>query len=156
VSPEEFGVSPGKDLATEEIGATPVVAAEGSAVDTKEPPRGFLQAARRGLSEEELSTPAARRFLISEIERLDALCIEQQDYAKQYHDQRVIIATLTEITKSSRWTEILSFVCLTVGSAGLGAAPSYLSIPGATPIGLVFMGLSAILVIVGVASRIWK
>lgn len=149
-------VSPGKNLPTEEFGATPVPEAEDSASETKEQPRGFLQAARRLLSEEELSTPAARRFLISEIERLDTLCGDQQRFVQSYHDQRVTIATLTESSRTSRWGEILSFVCLSVGSAGLGAAPSYLSLPGATSIGLVFMGLSAILVIVGVASRIWK
>jgi hypothetical protein len=63
--------------ATEELGSTPIDAAEMAAGETKEQPRGFLQAARRGLSEEELSTPAARRFLIADLERLDRLCVEQ-------------------------------------------------------------------------------
>jgi hypothetical protein len=142
--------------ATEETGATPVAPEEIAAGERKEPARGFLQAARRGLSEEELSTPAARRFLIAELERLDELCVSNQSYVEKYHDQRVTIATLTEAGKTSRWNEILSFLCLSIGSAGLGAAPSYLGVPGAERYGLVFLGLSILLIIGGVASRVWK
>jgi hypothetical protein len=141
---------------TEETGATPLASAEIAAGATKEPARGFLQAARRGLSENELSTPAARRFLIAEIERMDLLCVENQSIVAKYHDQRVLIATLTEAAKASRWNEILSFLCLSVGSAGLGAAPSYLVVKGAESFGLVFLGLSVVLVLGGCASRMWK
>jgi hypothetical protein len=142
--------------ATEETGATPIALAELAASEAKEAPRAFLKAARRGLSEEELSSPAARRFLIAELERMDELCNTNQKYLEQYHDQRVVIATLTEASKVSRWNEILSFVCLSIGSAGIGAASSYLGLAGAEKYGLVIFGLSAVLVGVGVASRIWK
>jgi len=153
----EFPVSqPQSASATEEAGATPVAAAEVAASETKEPARGFLQAARRRLSEEELSTPAARRFLIAELERLDLYCSESQQFVAKYHDQRVTIATLTEASKRNAWNEILSFMCLSVGSAGLGAAPSYLGIPGAQTYGLVFLALSAVLLVGGIASRVWR
>jgi len=142
--------------ATEEAGAIPIAPAEIAATETKEATRGFLQAARRGLSEEELSTPAARRFLIAELERMDEQCVSTQIYVERYHEQRVDLAKLTANTQTSKWNEILSFVCLSVGSAGLGAAPSYLSVPGAERFGLVFLGLSVVLVIAGVASRVWK
>jgi hypothetical protein len=142
--------------ATEESGAIPVAPAQVAASETKEPARGFLQAARRGLSEEELSTPAARRFLIAELERMDQICIQNEGLIEKYHDQRVVVATMTVEVKSSGWNELLSFVCLSVGSAGLGAAPSYLTVPGAERFGLVFLGLSAVLVLAGIASRIWK
>jgi len=84
----------GKPSATEETGSTPLsptIAADG---ETKETPRGFLSVARRNLTDEELSAPAARRFLIAEIERLDQLCTTHDGIITEYHDQRVIIARL--------------------------------------------------------------
>jgi hypothetical protein len=152
----QFPVAANLPSVTEEAGATPLAPAEIAAGETKEPTRSFLQAARRGLSEEELSTPAARRFLIAELERMDELCTTNQSYIDKYHDQRVIIAGLTESAKTSKWNEILSFLCLSIGSAGLGASPSYLSIPGAEKFGIVFLALSALLLIGGIASRVWK
>jgi hypothetical protein len=142
--------------ATDEEGATPLSSSAITVVETKEATRGFLQVGRRNLSEEELSTPAARRFLIFEIERLDQSCSENVGFIEKYHDQRVTIASLTEAGKKSRWNEILSFICLSVGSAGLGAAPSYFAIPGAIIAGTVVFGLSVILVGTGIASRVWK
>src|SRR6266446_888632 len=111
---------------------------------------------KRTLSEEELSTPAARRFLIFEIERLDQLCAESQTFVQNYHDQRVTIATLTESAKTSRWNEILSSLCMGIGCAGLGAAPAFITIPGASTLGWIITGLSAILVIGGIAPKVWK
>lgn len=152
----EFPVA-GKNLSvTEETGATPIAPEEIGAAETKEAPRGFLKAARRTLSEEELSTPAARRFLISEIERLDQICADNQGFVTKYHDQRVIIATLTETGKKSRRNEILSLLCFSIGCAGIGAAPAYLVIPNAQHFGWVVFGLSAILVIGGLVLKEWK
>jgi hypothetical protein len=142
--------------ATEEAGSTPSPTPSNAIGEVKESPRGFLQVSRRALSEEELSTPAARRFLIFEIERLDQQCSDYQGYAEKYHDQRVLIAALEENQKTSRWNEILSFVCLTVGAAGLGSAPSYLSIQNTSNFGWIILVLSMVLVGVGVASRVWK
>ncbi|MEZ5901661.1 MAG: hypothetical protein R3D51_19450 [Hyphomicrobiaceae bacterium] len=152
----QFPVAGKQSSATEEVGATPVAQAELAAGETKEAMRGFLQAARRGLSEDELSTPAARRFLIAELERMDELCSNNELFVQQYHEQKVTIAVLTETAKSSRWNEILSFVCLSVGSAGLGASPSYFSIPGAEKFGIVFLILSLVLVSAGVIARVMR
>lgn len=59
---------------TEEGGSTPIELSQ-APPETKESMRSFLAQARRSLSEEELATPAARRFLIPEIERLDERCL---------------------------------------------------------------------------------
>ena len=127
--------------ATDESGSIPVPADVAAATRAKEPARAFLQSARRDLSDNELATPAARRFLIADLERLDQQCAELQSYADKYHDQRVTIATLTADAQKSKWNEILSFVCLSVGSAGLGASPS-ISLAG-TPRALAAAGLGA-------------
>jgi hypothetical protein len=142
--------------ATDESGSVPVGAEEVAATAAKEPARAFLQSARRNLSDAELSTPAVRRFLIAEIERLDKECMELEEFERQYNNQRVEIATLTASARASRWNDILSFVCLSIGSAGIGAAPSYLSLKDGATIGVMIALLSSVLVVVGVTSRVLR
>lgn len=146
----------GVSSATEETGSTPLSSAAAAVSDTKETPRSFLNVARRNLTDEELAAPAARRFLIAEIERLDQLCMEHEPIISSFHEQRVLIAELQATARPARWVEILSSICLAVGSAGLGAAPSYFSIPSAKPVGLVVVCLSTILVVGGIAPKVWK
>ena len=122
----------------------------------KEPARAFLQLARKDLSEEELSSPGVRRFLIAEIERLDTDCVELRTIRDRYNEQRVELAVLQESSKASKFYELLSFVTLSVGSAGLGAAPSYFAINGAASTAWVVLILSCILVMTGIAARVFK
>ena len=142
--------------ATDEVGSIPVPADIAAGNMAKEPARAFLQSARRNLSDEELATPAARRFLIADLERLDQTCIELRSYEEKYHDQRVTIATLNSDVKKSRWFEILSSICLSVGSAGLGAAPSYLTLKDGTVLGFMLLAFSLVLISGGIASRLYK
>lgn len=124
--------------------------------DDKKSSRGFLRTAARDLSEEELGTAAARRFLIAEIERLDQECDETRQLRQDHNDLREQYARLDEKTKSTRWTELLSFVTLSVGSAGIGAAPSYISVEEAATMGWVMLAFSSLLFLTGVASRVFK
>ena len=123
---------------------------------SKEAPRSFLLLARRNLTDDELSTPAVRRFLIAEVERLDQQCAETQGIVTEYHEQRITIAKLQESAKPTRWVEILSSVCLAVGAAGLGAATNYLTIKNGTPVGIVISCLSTIMLFFGIAPKVWK
>ncbi|MGA2894654.1 MAG: hypothetical protein ABSE22_17450 [Xanthobacteraceae bacterium] len=150
--PEKSAAIPAS--ATEESGS---ITFTGTGVaETKEAPRAFLQVGRRNLREDEISTPAVGRFLIAEIERLDLQCDEHKRYVGMYHDQRVTIATLTETGKISRWREALSITCISVGFAGLGAAPNYLAIAGAERFVWIVIGLSLVLVSIGLLSRVFK
>jgi hypothetical protein len=139
---------------TDERGALPVAVGG----EVKEANSSFLEIARRNLTEEELSGPAARRFLLYEVERLDQLCAKYEPFIEKYHDQRVMIASLTEGAKTSQWIEILSSMCLAIGSAGLGAAISFLTTPGTANIswGWIAFGLCAILTIAGAAPKVLK
>jgi hypothetical protein len=139
---------------TDETGALPPPGGEAST--SKEPARGFLAAARRNLTAEELASPGALRLLIAELERLDQVCAEQQGIVLKYYDQRETIASLTERTQTSKWTEILFISNLSVGAAGIGAAPAYFTIADGKWAGVVVLALSLILVSLGVASRIKK
>lgn len=142
--------------ATEESGSTPVSPATALAENSKETPRGFLQAARRNLTEEDLDTPAARRFLLAEIERLDTICTDHDGLITRYHDQRVTIAELTLGSAASRKSDLLSFVCLSIGSAGIGAAPSYFGLTGGTYYGIVILIGSVVLFGAGILSKVVK
>lgn len=140
--------------ATDEAGSTPAAADEVAASAIKEPSRQFLRLARRDLSDDELATPAARRFLIAELERLDEQNEEQRQIVALYHNQRVDIARLSSELGKSKYVELLSNVCLAIGSAGIGAAPSYFSLKDGTTIGLVILGLAVVLLVAGIAPKV--
>jgi hypothetical protein len=142
--------------ATEESGSTPLSGAVVLAENIKETPRAFLQAARRNLTEEDLDTPAARRFLLAEIERLDQICTDHEGLITHYHDQRVTIAELTLGSQVTRKNDLLSFVCLSVGSAGIGAAPGYFGLAGGTAYGIVVLLGSVLLFAAGILSKVLK
>jgi hypothetical protein len=78
-----------------------------------------LNSARRNLSEDELKTPGAIRLLISEIERSDDHCGRLQSSYESYQELRVTHAALEAKSKASRWHEVLSGLCLAIGSFGV-------------------------------------
>jgi hypothetical protein len=100
--------------------------------------------------EKELSI-VAKRFLIAEANRL----VEENQHLKQfkdkYHDVDKRLAALKETLKPLRTNEFLSSVCLATGSAGLGAAPTFLALSSYG--WYVFVGLSAVLVLAGIAAK---
>jgi hypothetical protein len=134
-----------RQSATDEAGATLEAGQQGHP-SAKEMPRDFLRVGRKVLTEQDLATPAARRFMIAEIERLDADCDDLKKIAQHYHDLRADFAAIRESHNSSKLIDVLSAVLLAVGSAGLGAAPGYLSVHGAESIGWTFVIGSALLV----------
>jgi len=133
------------------------VSASAALVETaREPARGFLIAARRNLTEQDLDTPAARRFLIAEIERLDQICSEHGELTTRFHNQRVQIAELLADGKAQRKTDFLSNVCLAAGFTGMGAAPAYLTLAGGVVYGVVILLGSACLAAASIISKVRK
>src|SRR5690242_6518962 len=127
------------NLATEDSGSVAVARAAVRASEIKQQGFDFLQSGRRDLSEEELSAPAVRRFLIAEIERLSVENGKLVAIRDLYYEAKTDLAVEREQSKVSRKVDLLSFVCLTAGSAGLGAAPSYFSF---SSLGWVFFFIS--------------
>jgi hypothetical protein len=82
----QHAVSERIQSATEEAGAIPTADA---GAEVKEPPRGFLKAARKDLTPEEASSPAGVRWLQYEAERLDQECdrmrVELDGLREQYN-----------------------------------------------------------------------
>lgn len=141
--------------ATEETGSVPVAAADVAATAAKEPLHAFLGAARRDdLTADELATPATLRFLISELERLNDRCIGLESVEKIHNDLRVEHARLEERADRSKWSGLLSDACLSIGSLGLGAAPSYIGLPGVEHVGFVVLAGAAVLILFGVVAKV--
>ena len=139
---------------TEETGAVALaVDAQGSEKVTV---RSFMKVAIRDLTEEDLSTPAARRFLIAEITRLERQCDRDGTAQENCHALELKLAGLESKLESSTWQEILSFSCLSIGSVGLGAFPSYIALKDGFVDGIVIGILSVALIGVGVLSRVFK
>jgi hypothetical protein len=139
------------DAPTEE----PAVGARAHPV-SKEPKRAFLAKARRNLDETELGSPVVSRFLIDELERLDEELAETRTYRDRFHSRDKELAVLQAHTRAFTRLELASFVMLAVGSAGLGASPSFITLATMEVYGWIVFGLSMILVIAGVAVRILK
>lgn len=84
--------------------------------------RQSFRRVRRELTEDELSTPAAQRLLLDELDRLDNDCSELKIKSDKYHvaDRRVGI--LEEKLKKSISLEVLSSGAMAVGGLALGYA----------------------------------
>ena len=108
---------------------------------------------RRELSEEELSTPAVQKLLIDETERLETENRTLAEFRDNYHRADKRVAILEEERKKSVAQEIIFGVCLAVGAAALGYAPSVWS---EQPTGWIFLVFGFILIICGIASKVVK
>jgi hypothetical protein len=108
---------------------------------------------RRELSDEELSSPAVQRMLIDDIERIEKEKNELSEYQVKFHEADKKSAILEEKVKSSVSQEVIFSVCLTVGSAALGYAPSVWS---TQPTGWISIVFGVVLIIGGIASKVVK
>src|SRR5690348_15499627 len=103
-----------------------------------------------GTDEKELSA-VAKRFLVAEINRLVDENQQLKQFKDKYHDADKRLAVLKEMLRPFRMNELLSSACLMAGSAGLGAAPSFLSLSSYG--WYVFVSVAALLVIAAIAAR---
>jgi hypothetical protein len=106
---------------------------------------------RRELTEEELSSTAVQRLLLEDIERLEEEKIELLTYREQYYQVDKKAAVLDQIAKKSIASDIVFAVCLCVGAAALGYAPS---VWNAQPSGYIAIAFGLILIICGIVSRL--
>lgn len=109
---------------------------------------------RRELSDEELSSPAVQRLLLDEIERLEKDNGKLVEYQDLYHEADKKGAVLSEKLKSNIAQDVIFGVCLTIGAALLGLAPSIWS-PD-KPHGWISIALGVVLIVGGIASKVVK
>jgi len=112
--------------------------------------RRSLSKLRRELSDDELTSPAVQRLLIDEIERLDRQVSDLETYRRGFYETEKRAAVLEQKVSVSRSSEIIFAVCLCVGAAALGYAPSLWS---HQPSGYLSIAFGAILIIGGAISR---
>src|SRR5262249_54215382 len=104
-----------------------------------------------GADDKELST-VAKRFLIAEINRLVEENQQLKQFKEKYHELDKKLVVLKETIKPFRRNLFLSSACLIAGAAGIAAAPSFLSM---NQYGwYVFVSVSALLLIAGIAARV--
>ena len=108
---------------------------------------------RRELSDDELSSPAGRKFLIGEIERLDEENERLIGFQNKYHEVNTELAIQKEKHKTKKSHEILYSALLTVGAALTGVAPS-LDKYSWLWVAIVVLGI--FLILGGIASRFVK
>lgn len=108
---------------------------------------------RRELSDEELLSPALQRILIDDIERLEKEKFELGEYRERFYSVDKKSAILEEKVKVSISQEVIFSVCLTVGAAALGYAPS---VWASQPTGYMSIAFGIVLIIGGIASKVVK
>jgi hypothetical protein len=155
------------DSATDEAGAVPLEEASDVAEVAHKPSRTFLRASQRELTEQEAASPAGLRWLTYDIERLEAECFrlserlaEVQDkhdvLRDTYSDQRVEIEKLGSRARVSIRNELLSYLCFSVGSVGLGVTPSLVLVQATALPGTILLAVSSLLLLGGLVLRVWK
>ena len=126
---------------------------EGADVPAIQKGRRSLSNVRRELSEDELKSPAVQRMLIDEIERLERENLDLCDYRDKYYESDKRVSILDEKNKERLSGQVVFGVCLTVGAALLGFAPSlWTSQPG----GWLSIIFGLVLIVGGIASKVVK
>lgn len=133
-----------EDIAPEDGG-------EGPALSHSKGRRAFSKL-RRELTDEELSSPAVQRLLIDDIERLEKENGRLIEYQDSFYSADKKVATLSEKLKANTAQEIVFGVCLTVGAALIGVAPSLWNSNNLH--GQISIALGAILIVGGIASKV--
>lgn len=80
---------------------------------------------RRELSEEELTSPAVQRLLLSDHDRVERECERLKSYEEDFHKCDKKVAVLEEKLKQSTASEILYTCCVSSGSILAGVSGIY-------------------------------
>lgn len=120
---------------------------------TKDKRRKAFRQVKRELSNEDLENPAVQRMLLDEIERLESENEELNSYRNRFHEADKKSAIFEEKNKTVIARDILFGICLTIGAAIIGFAPSLSEIKYAVTIAI---GTGALLILAGVIGRVVK
>jgi hypothetical protein len=112
--------------------------------------RQSFRQVRRELTEEELSTPAAQRLLLDELDRLDTENNELKSFQEKFHAADKKVGVLDEKLKRLTALEIISSGSLLAGALALGYAPK---VWGTGPTGPILVSLGVILVAAGIWAK---
>jgi hypothetical protein len=107
---------------------------------------------RRQLQEADLASPGVQKLLLDDLERAEAHNNILEGYIERYHQADKRAAVLEERLKSEKTIEIMFGVGISVGSALVGAAPSFWEQPHYA--GPVVLSLGGLLIVGSIFARI--
>lgn len=109
-----------------------------------------LSKLQRELKEEDLDSPGVKRLILAEIDRLEAALDEAKEFREKFYKADKEQAIAEERLKTNVSIDIIYGVCLSVGAAFLGLAPSFWK---DQPYGMVALILGVFLMGGGVAAK---
>lgn len=113
--------------------------------------RQSFRQVRRELTEEELSSPAAQRLILDELDRLEEENTELKSISKKFHEVDKRASVLDEKLKRHTALDILSSAALAAGALALGYAPKVWSADTAT--GPIFLVIGIVMIAGGIWSK---
>ena len=111
------------DQKTEDTGAEPV-----SSTGLKKPPRQFIRSGLRKLTEKETTSPAVVEVLLEDVDRLEQEKNVLVTFRDKYYSADKKAAILESQISSWQRGDVLYTICIAIGSALLGGAPSFTGI----------------------------
>lgn len=137
---------PDADQSTEDVGAVPV-----QSTGPKKSPRQFIRSGLRKLSEKDTTSPAVVEVLLEDIDRLESEKNELTAFRDKYYAVDKKAAILESKLASWQKGDVLYTICIAIGSAFLGGAPSFTGIPFDLLLAAAF-----ILLVGALVFRFWK
>ncbi|WP_157633639.1 hypothetical protein [Thioflavicoccus mobilis] len=119
-------------------------------VTSKKGRQSFRQV-RRELTEDELSSPAAQRLILDELDRLEEENLELKKTRNKFHEVDKRASVLDEKLKKHTALDILSSASLASGSLALGYAPKVWVTGTAT--GPIFLVIGIVMIAAGIWSK---
>lgn len=113
--------------------------------------RQSFRQVRRELTEEELSSPAAQRLLLDELDRLEDENTELKGISRRFHEADKRASILDEKLKRHTALDIFSSVALVAGSLALGHAPNVWVVDNVT--GSIFLVIGIVMIVGGILSK---
>jgi hypothetical protein len=107
---------------TESVDKEP--SAGGEPVQSPPKPASALSGIRRDLTDEELSTPGARKLLIDRLDQTEMQVVELKEFRDRFYTADKQVAVLMEKIKQDTAAEVLYGVVLSVGAILVGLTPS--------------------------------
>lgn len=113
--------------------------------------RQSFRQVRRELTEEELSSPAAQRLILDELDRLENENAELKGVSRKFHEVDKKASILDEKLKRHTALDILSSAALAAGSLALGYAPKVWA--GGSATGPIFLVIGIVMIAGGIWSK---
>jgi len=136
---------PTVDTQPDEAGSKPIVAEEAPKSHSA------LSRLQRELTDDELTSPGARKLLLDRLERAEEENAGLRSFRDKYYEADKRNGVLDEKLKTNTAAEIVSLGSLAVGAAAMGYSPA---VWNSQPTGLICLLFGALLTAVGIWAKV--